>query len=147
MNSSAETLNNLVLIVEDDPDIRRATVRLLRNAGYQVESVNNGLEAMGYLHTHALPRLILLDLNMPVMDGRQFRIQQEEDPILRRIPVVVLSSEENLEQTAEAMHAESCLHKPVEGETLLDLVRKSRVAVTRPRKPRRGFSSRVRRSR
>jgi CheY-like chemotaxis protein len=131
MTSLAKTLNNLVLIIEDDADIRRATVRLLRNAGYKVESVTNGLEAMSYLHTHALPRLILLDLNMPVMDGWQFRLQQEEDPILRGIPVVVLSSENNLEQTAEAMHAESCLHKPIEEDALLDTVRKSRVTRTR----------------
>jgi CheY-like chemotaxis protein len=65
-----------------------------------------------------------------VMDGRQFRSQQEEDPMLKQIPVVVLSSEEDLEQTAEAMHAESCLHKPVEAGALLDTVRKSRAPAT-----------------
>lgn len=117
-------LNDFILVIEDDAATRKATVRLLRNAGQTVESVRNGLEAMHYLRSHPLPRLILLDLNMPVMDGWEFRICQEEDPVLNRIPVVILSGEDNLEETADALHADSCLHKPVDEQALLDTIRR-----------------------
>jgi CheY-like chemotaxis protein len=115
--------NESILVIEDDATIRSATVRLLRKEGYCVHGVDNGLEAMRYLRSHALPRLILLDLQMPVMDGWQFRCRQQQDPSLNHIPVVLLSSDEDLEETADQLHAASCLHKPVEEELLFDTLR------------------------
>lgn len=113
---------DFILVIEDDAAIRSATVRLLRNKGYTVHSVNNGLEAMRYLKSHALPRLILLDLQMPVMDGYQFRVRQQEDPDLKQIPVVILSSEDDLKDTADELEADS-LQKPVEESALFEKVR------------------------
>src|SRR5579859_5671182 len=88
-----------ILVIEDNAFIRSATVRLLRKGGYTVHSARNGQDAFHYLRNHRMPRLILLDLEMPVMDGWQFRKRQQQDPILSRIPVVILSSEEDLETT------------------------------------------------
>lgn len=122
MTATTTRSSDFILVIEDNWAIRTATVRLLKNAGYKVGSAPNGLDAMRYLYSHALPRLILLDLNMPVMDGWQFRVRQQQDPVLSRIPVVLVSSEDDLEETAEALHARSCLHKPIEANALLELV-------------------------
>jgi CheY-like chemotaxis protein len=108
-----------ILLIEDDATIRAATARLLRNHGYSVDSVNNGLEAMRFLRRHPLPQLILLDLRMPVMDGWQFRVRQQQDPNLSRIPVVILSSDDDLEETAQILRT-GCVHKPFEENVLFD---------------------------
>lgn len=115
--------NPSILIIEDDAAIRTATVRLLRKQGYIVRSAANGLDAIGVLKRHPLPELILLDLQMPVMDGWQFRVRQQQDPVLSRIPVVLLSSDDDLEETAQALHT-GCLHKPVEEKTLFDTLQR-----------------------
>jgi CheY-like chemotaxis protein len=111
--------NPSILLIEDDANIRTATAQLLRKRGYTVDSVTNGLEAMCFLGHHPLPQLILLDLRMPLMDGWQFRVQQQQDPALRRIPVLLLSSDDDLEATAQALHT-PYLHKPFEVDVFFD---------------------------
>ena len=62
-----------ILVVEDDDEIREAMVLVLEQQGYSVYEARNGREALELLHDGETPRLILLDLMMPVMDGWQFR--------------------------------------------------------------------------
>jgi CheY-like chemotaxis protein len=83
----------LILVVDDSADIRASLELLLPMFGFDVATAGNGLEALEYLHTHAAPGLILLDLRMPVMGGVQFRREQRHDPGLADIPVVVCSGE------------------------------------------------------
>ena len=111
-----------ILIVEDDLDIRDVLTQVLEFEGYQVSAVGNGREALDYLKNSPRPGLILLDLMMPVMDGWQFRAQQQQDPELNSIPVVILSADGNVYQKAATIRAAGYLKKPVELETLLETV-------------------------
>ncbi len=93
----------VILLAEDDPDDRLLTVRALKQnrLANAIMWVEDGEELMDYLHRRgkyagngAAPRpgLILLDLNMPRMDGREALQAIKADPDLRRIPVVVLTT-------------------------------------------------------
>src|SRR5262245_13335746 len=84
----------LVLIVDDDHDIREALSQVLGDEGWVVATAADGREALDYLDAHrdALPEVILLDLMMPVMSGGEFRAEQLKDPSLAPIPVVVISA-------------------------------------------------------
>ena len=110
-----------ILIIEDEHDIRAVLTEILEDEGYSVASAPNGLEALAFLRQHR-PRLILLDLGMPVMTGWEFREQQQRDPALADIPVIVMSATPHLDQTAAALHAADCLDKPIELNALLGMV-------------------------
>jgi CheY-like chemotaxis protein len=120
--TQSEASRPRILIVEDDDEIREALMYVLEQQGYAVEEARNGREALELLHEHEAPRLILLDLMMPVMDGWQFRHAQLEDPQLARIPVVVLSAMTNLRARGADLHAAECLAKPVDLSHLLEAV-------------------------
>src|SRR6185503_13456436 len=79
-----------VLVVDDDVDTREMVEQLLTAANYSVVTASDGREALELLET-IRPALILLDVQMPVMDGAEFRQQQRRDPALLRIPTVVIS--------------------------------------------------------
>ncbi len=82
-----------ILVVEDDEAIGQMLVETLTDEGYQVLRAEHGQAALDYLQeTAILPRLILLDLMMPVMTGLEFRAVQQQHPAWRDIPVVVLSA-------------------------------------------------------
>ena len=120
----ATTLPNQksILIVEDDAAIRDALTLLLKDEGYAVAGAPNGLEALRHLKEKGAPDLIVLDLMMPVMDGWQFSKEQQQDPTLRGVPVVVLSANGNVEQKAHLLGAAGFLQKPVEVTELLDVI-------------------------
>src|SRR4051812_45843617 len=80
-----------VLIVDDNPDIRYVLAEILRDHGFTVDTAPNGQAALLVLYHRPRPHLILLDLTMPVMDGWEFRRQQEQDPELSSIPVAVVT--------------------------------------------------------
>ncbi len=86
-----------VLVVDDDADARHRTRQELERNGWVVVEAENGLEALD-LVAHAIPRLILLDLNMPVMDGFEFLQALRERPGCDAVPVVVLTA---MDLTAE----------------------------------------------
>ncbi len=111
-----------ILIVEDDSTTRLAMKLTLEDRGYAVTGVTNGREALRHLHRGEVPDLIVLDLMMPEMTGWQFREQQQHDPNLRTIPVVLISSDANLPQKAADMGVFDYLSKPVDFERLLDTV-------------------------
>jgi CheY-like chemotaxis protein len=81
-----------VLVVEDDPQVRETAVEILALGGLLAAGVANGAEALRCLE-HELPRLILLDLRMPVMDGWSFLRRRVASERLWAIPVIVLSGE------------------------------------------------------
>jgi len=121
-----------ILLAEDNP----GDVKLTEKALEQGKIVNNlhvaedGVEAMKYLRQEGeyedspRPDLMLLDLNMPRMDGQEVLEEMSEDPILRRIPVVVLTSseaEEDIVQSYE-LNANAYLTKPVDFEGFMDVI-------------------------
>jgi CheY-like chemotaxis protein len=110
-----------VLIVEDDPDIAETLAQMLEDRGYRAETASNGREALERLRRPPEPLLILLDLTMPVMDGREFRRVQLETPQLASIPVVVLTADATADRHS-AMSAAGWLIKPIALDTLMDTV-------------------------
>src|SRR5262245_51298579 len=84
-----------VLIVEDDMEIREALALVLRDEGYRVDVSDNGLSALEQLRAGLAPDAIVLDLNMPVMDGWQFRTEVRRDARWASIPVVAVSADDS----------------------------------------------------
>jgi CheY-like chemotaxis protein len=81
----------------------------------------NGQEALGFVET-AAPALIVLDLRMPVMDGREFGTRIRACPDWANIPIIILSADQNAESTARELDAVGCLGKPFQLSDLLGLV-------------------------
>jgi len=118
---AASALPCPILIVEDDEDLREMMAQLLSLEGFRAASVANGREALDYLEDAETPRVILLDLMMPVMDGWEFRRRQQANPAISSVPVIVLSA---LDQTrATGLDATAFLKKPLDFDRLLALVR------------------------
>ena len=112
-----------LLIVEDDEDTREALALLMRYEGFAVATAGGGAEALWQLRHGLRPSLILLDLNMPDKNGRQFRTEQILDPRLESIPVVTYSGDPDFYLASQEMGAVACLRKPVETSELIDIVR------------------------
>src|SRR5215468_444973 len=90
-----------VLIVDDDPAIRKMLVEVLQLEGYPTETASNGREAMDVLARGA-PRVILLDLLMPVLDGRGVLQELSQDPDERaKHRVILVSAWSNLEAVGD----------------------------------------------
>lgn len=115
---------NGILLVEDDFDVRDMMTIFLESEGYQVTAVENGQEAINFLKQSRTPNLILLDLMMPVMNGWEFRKRQRQDPNLSKIPVIIISADANIHEEAIQLGADNYLTKPIEFETLLEVIRK-----------------------
>jgi CheY-like chemotaxis protein len=114
-----------VLVVEDEETTLDATLAVLTSYGYEAVGANSGRTALALLRDRAIrPRLILLDLHMPGMDGWRFRTEMLCDPNLARIPVVVVSAADRLvvRAAAEAMRAAAALVKPFDIDELLRVV-------------------------
>jgi CheY-like chemotaxis protein len=120
---TASGCERTVLIVEDDADIRGAIAEVLTDGNYRALEASNGADALDELRAAAPhPCVILLDVMMPVMDGKEFRSVQRDDEALREIPVVVLSAHDDATVLAEQMEAAGFLKKPVDLVTLLQTV-------------------------
>lgn len=104
-----------VLIIEDDDEIRGMLAVWLRQEGYEPVEARDGREGLAALVRHR-PALVLLDLRMPRMDGRQFRSAQQRlnDDALAMVPVVVVSGLEDADEQAAELAASGVLHKPID---------------------------------
>ncbi|HOX81905.1 MAG TPA: response regulator [Chryseolinea sp.] len=124
-----------ILMADDDPDDRMLMKQALAENELPnvIEFVENGADLMDYLHKRGKfsvektfrPGLILLDLNMPKMDGREALKLIKSDPDLRRIPVIVLTTskaEEDIFQTYD-LGVNSFICKPVRFHELVDVTR------------------------
>jgi CheY-like chemotaxis protein len=113
-------MSRSVLIVEDHEGTREALALLLQAAGYTTAEAEDGRSALAYLHGHAAPRLILLDLMMPGMDGWEFLRERRKEPDLARIPAVLFTAAGGLDASAVwALGANDVIHKPASPDDLL----------------------------
>lgn len=113
-----------LLIVEDSRDFQALLQHLFRSEGYLVDYALNGKEALDRLRSSEhLPDLILLDLMMPVMDGLEFRHQQEQDPKLAEIPIVVMTAHGESRASKMKIGAKDFVKKPPDMDVLLNVVR------------------------
>jgi PAS domain S-box-containing protein len=110
-----------VMLVDDDAMIRETFAEVLEDEGYEVKKAADGAEALRLLRSGARPRVIFLDLMMPVMDGPTFRAEQMKDPVFASVPVVVMSAAGNAPERAAAIGASELMSKPVRYETLVAL--------------------------
>jgi CheY-like chemotaxis protein len=116
-----------ILIIEDDASIRDMLCECLADEGYDVAGARHGQEALDYLRTHQpLPDLLLLDMAMPVMNGWEFLAMWERDPHLARIPVVMLTAAANGYLQHDLPKQVQVVAKPVDINTLLELVARYR---------------------
>jgi serine/threonine protein kinase len=109
-----------VLVVDDDAAVREGLVRLLEDEGYRAIGATNGREALAQARAE-MPRLILLDLKMPVMDGWQFLQEWNALKADTRCPVVLLSG---LSFIRDAPGVADFLSKPVDASRLLECVQR-----------------------
>ncbi|WP_277212791.1 response regulator [Isoptericola croceus] len=123
-----------VLLVEDDP----GDVLMTREAfaehkvANRLSVVADGVSAMEFLRREGAyaeaprPDLVLLDLNLPRMDGREVLALVKEDPVLKHIPVVVLTTSEAEEDVLRsyALHANAYVTKPVDFERFIEVVQR-----------------------
>ncbi|MEO6029528.1 MAG: response regulator [Candidatus Binatia bacterium] len=113
-----------VLIVDDDEDTRAALACLLQTEGYATACADNGATALTLLRQeHLEPCMILLDLNMPVMDGATFRNIQRDDPRLAAVPVAVYSGVDDVAKAVDGLCVAHVFQKPLNLKTLVNVVR------------------------
>ncbi len=121
-----------ILLVEDNPADARLLVEALRErrSACRVARVADGRQALAYLHGDEpfarapRPDLLLLDLNLPGLGGRELLARIKRDPALGQIPVIVLSSSQDADEIAAcyALHANAYVSKPVEFEAFSAVV-------------------------
>lgn len=122
-----------ILLVEDNPGDVRLTMEAFKDGkvGNPMDVVKDGVEALAYLGQEGayrdkpLPDLILLDLNLPRMDGREVLAAIKADDRLKRIPVVVLttSAAEQDVQKSYSLQASCFITKPVDFNKFAEVVR------------------------
>jgi two-component system, chemotaxis family, chemotaxis protein CheY len=113
-----------VLVIDDDPEIRTACAALLTAEGFAVDEAQDGAEALARLDLGAAPSLIVLDYQMPAMDGLRFRAEQVKRARLAAIPVVVCSATDQPLEIRRTLAVQEWLRKPVDPETLVRSVRR-----------------------
>jgi len=122
-----------VLLVEDDPGDVLMTREAFKDnkLANRLSVVSDGVDAMAFLRKEdqyagsPTPDLVLLDLNLPRMDGREVLAAMKSDPELRRIPVVVLTTSEAEEDVLRSysLYANAYVTKPVDFQRFIEVVR------------------------
>ncbi len=113
----------LVLVVDDSITMRKVSSRVLEREGYEVQTAKDGLDALEHVHER-LPDVILLDLEMPRMDGYEFAGYMRNDPRLRDVPIVVITSRtgEKHRNRAYELGVNRYLGKPYQESEMLTAV-------------------------
>jgi two-component system, chemotaxis family, chemotaxis protein CheY len=112
----------LILVVDDDADVREALRDALEDEGYVTALAGDGEAALTYLRSSRLPALILLDWLMPGMEPAELHTALKADPRLSPIPVVLLTADIRSRSRAKELGVSDYLDKPVELERLLAVV-------------------------
>jgi CheY-like chemotaxis protein len=114
-----------ILVADDDDDIREVIALVLEPFGFDTVGACDGIEALAVLRANPDVRLILLDLMMPRLSGAEMMRSLREDVVFGRIPVVILSGDNTVCDTAPAIGAVSYLRKPVDLDSLLATIQSS----------------------
>lgn len=110
-----------VLVIDDDRSIRELLSLHLANCGYDVAVAEDAVVG-GRLALAAKPQLIIIDVNMPYLDGPDFVAALKSDPLTSDIPVVFLTSDDDVADRAARLGAVAYLKKPIMADRLLDVV-------------------------
>jgi len=109
---------NRVLLVEDEPLTVEALASILEMEGYEIQAAYDGSTGLDMLRSAPPPCLVLLDLDLPIIDGREFLRIQKRDWRIANIPVIVITGS----ASPAAPEASAVLSKPVDVPTLLALM-------------------------
>ena len=113
---------NSILVVEDDDSIREAMVEMLEMEGYRTYAAINGKNALSLLKDNIpKPCLVLLDMMMPIMNGREFLDEMMKDAFLAPIPVLIVSA---IADPSNSKGSVGFLKKPVDIDSVLSIVSK-----------------------
>jgi chemotaxis family two-component system response regulator Rcp1 len=122
-----------ILMVEDNPGDIRLTVEALKEGKVRnnLHTAEDGVEALAFLRREGRyaeaprPDLVLLDLNLPKMNGREVLAEIKADPNLRRIPVVILTVSQAEQDIVKSynLHANCYITKPVDLDQFLEVVK------------------------
>jgi chemosensory pili system protein ChpA (sensor histidine kinase/response regulator) len=123
--SARAALAPVVMVVDDSLTVRKVTSRLLEREGYRVVTAKDGVDALEQM-AESLPRVMLVDIEMPRMDGFDLTRHVRADPRARGIPIIFISSrtaEKHRSQAAQ-LGVNAFLGKPYPEAELLELVAK-----------------------
>ena len=120
MTSEPDRSSSLVLVADDDPDIRELVALRLQRAGYRVETASDGLEAFDRA-VELRPDLIVLDVSMPGADGFETSRRLRADPRTAHVPVIFLTARTRDEDvlTGYARGGDGYVTKPFDPQELL----------------------------
>jgi CheY-like chemotaxis protein len=105
-----------ILVVDDEPDLRFILRRIFERAGHEVADASDGLQALEWVQG-SLPELVVTDMMMPVMDGRELIRRLRADPATAQIPILATTGNVELAGAADALVA-----KPYEPDQILAAV-------------------------
>ena len=123
--------SQMILVVDDDSAILDLIAQVLIEEDYEILTASNGRTAIDLAHEQ-MPRLILLDLMMPEMNGWQVIDELRTSPRTCAIPVLLLSARREMARTADELGVTAYLEKPFDIEELLDRVRHILTLATMP---------------
>ena len=122
-----------VLIVDDDSDVRLFVQAIMENAGWECLEARHGEEALDMTEAEA-PDLVILDVNMPVMDGFEAFRRLRDNPLTEEIPIIMLTginmehpdgrtyTAEDMELAFDVSRPEGFVDKPVDADFLLNSI-------------------------
>jgi len=124
VSDSPESAIPRVVVIDDDHEILKLIVMLLRRIGAEAATFADGQTAMAYLSAET-PDLIVLDLMLPDVDGFEILSQVRTQPQFDRVPVLILSAKANSESIRQGLElgADGYITKPYIANTLIDKVR------------------------
>ena len=114
------TQTRTVLVVDDDPGIRQIVSWALEDEGYAVQTATNGRDALEAVRRQS-PDAIVLDLNMPVMDGWSFIHAHQADATCRDVPIILMSAGQRIAQ-AQGLGAAAFVTKPFDVGVLVGTI-------------------------
>jgi DNA-binding response OmpR family regulator len=110
-----------ILVIDDDPSMLALVKRQLENAGYAVLLAEDGIVG-GHLALNATPSLILVDVDMPYLNGYDLVEVLRADSATWDIPVVFVTSDRYVEERSRVLRAEAYIKKPLKVDQLLEVV-------------------------
>ncbi len=109
-----------ILVVEDDSNIEQLVTFKLKNSGYEVFTAHNGAEAIEFLK-NTIVNLVITDVMMPIMNGKELVIELKKDPKNKSIPIIMLTSRTLEKEVVEgfSLGVEDYIKKPFSPQELL----------------------------
>ena len=119
-------MSQRILIVEDDDGLREILQLVLQQEGFVVDTCADGQQALDYFEVAKKENrrlaMVMLDLNMPGVDGWEVSKWLDSDPVLGKVPVVVISATQEHGEAAKKLHADAYLVKPFSTDEILGVV-------------------------